>query len=384
MGRRLMASGMNGEAPGYMPNLQRGILLRGQKRYKEANEFLGKAIEADPEKATAYAELALCLNDWGSREREALRAIDRAIFLEPLNARYLGLKGWILVCQRKYQSALQVANRGVEMDPVCITALNAQANAYTKMGQWKQAEAASRRILALNVHDAPALNLLAQSLRFQGRGKESREVVGRILALLPDNAFGHMNAGYGAMEVGDHVRANEHFLISLRMDPHSDLARKGLLHSLRARVWIYRMQFRIGAFLRRPASFLRVTSLAGIVVGMIVLGFFLEWCHAGLGSLIVLAFVGYIYLSFFSRLTGDIFLFFDPVGRHALSLRDKIHACLFAAVLGCLLVVAALAQLWGALALLLAYVGFFGFAIYYPLLKDRLRRRKEDHPPRDA
>jgi Tfp pilus assembly protein PilF len=375
---------MNGEASGYLANLQRGIFLRGQKRYKEANEFLGKAIEADPEKATAYAEIALCLNDWGSREREALRAIDRAISLEPLNARYLGLKGWILVCQRKYQGALQTANRGVEMDPVCITALNAQANAYTKLGKWKQAETASRRILALNVYDAPALNLLAQSLRFQGRGKESREVVSRILALLPNNAFGHMNAGYGAMEVGDHLRANEHFLISLRMDPHSDLARKGLLHSLRARVWIYRLQFRIGAFLRRPATFLRVTSLAAIVAGMIPLGFFLEWCHAGLGSLIVVVLVGYIYLSFFSRLTGDIFLFFDPVGRHALTLRDKIHACLFALLLSFLIVVSALAQLWGALATLLVYVGLFGFSIYYPRIKDWLRRRREDNSPTDA
>lgn len=368
---------MNDEAFGYSAHLQRGSLLREQNRYREASEYLGKAIEADPEQAPAYVELALCLNEWGGRERQAIRAIDRAISLEPTNARFLGLKGWILVCQHKYQAALAIANQAVQVDPVCITALNAQANAYTKLGNWKKAEASARRILELNVHDAPALNLLAQALRLRGKGRECREVVGRILALLPNNAFGQMNAGYAAMEVGDHLRANEHFLNSLRMDPHCDLARQGLLHSLRARVWIYRWQFRASAFLRQPATFLRVVSLAAVVAGMIPLGFFLEWCHAGLGSLLIVLFMAYVYLSLFSRVTGDIFLLFEPMGRHALKTRAKIEAVVFALFLALLLGTSVYNHIWVTFFVLVGYLGFFGFSIYYPQIKDRWQRWKE-------
>jgi tetratricopeptide (TPR) repeat protein len=362
----------------YNSNLLRGFLLRNQRRYDEAAGFFGKAIEHDPEKAPAYAGLAACLNDAG-RQTKALEAIDRAIAIEPMNAEFLGLKGWIFVCQGRYGRALEVANRAVEIDPVSIAGLNAQANAYTLLKNWKQAEVVTRKILALNANDAPALNLLAQSLRLQGRGRESREVVERILALLPNNAFGHMNAGYAALQVGDHLRANEHFLSSLRKDPHSDLARKGLLHSLRARVWIYRLHLRYAMFVREPASFLKIALIVGFIVGVLLIRSLLEWCHQGLGSFALLVFwVCLIYLNFFSRITGNIFLCFDPVGRHALTRRDKIVSALLALVLAAILGLSFYFQLWVFFVIILAFLGTFAFSILYPQALDRWRQRKQE------
>jgi hypothetical protein len=63
---------MNGEALEYSANLQRGAHLRLQRRYQESSQFLGLAIAADPERASAYAELAQCLNDWRNHEKKAL------------------------------------------------------------------------------------------------------------------------------------------------------------------------------------------------------------------------------------------------------------------------------------------------------------------------
>jgi Tfp pilus assembly protein PilF len=372
---------MNDETPGYTAHFQRGALLRSQRRFKEAGEFLGQAIAADPERAGAYAELALCLNDQGNQAAKAIQAIDRAIGLEPTNAHFLGLKGWILVCQFTYHEALRVANRAVETDPNNITALNAQANAYTKLGFWKKAENSTRRILALDVNDAPALNLLAQALRYQGRGKESQEAVDRLLSLLPDNAFGHMNAGYGALEAGDHVRANEHFLISLKMDPHCKLAQLGLLHSLRGRAWIYRVQFRLFSFLRQPASNLRVLGIAALVVGVILAMMMLEAIYPGLGGWTISVGLSYLFLSFFSRQAGDLFLMFEPMGRRALTLQDKVNACLFAFVIALFLGGAAMSQEWSVFLGILLYLGIFAFSILYPPIKDRWRRWKESRNP---
>ena len=362
---------MNGPNPGYAANLQRGILLRGQRRYKEASEFLGQAIVAEPDKPMAYAELALCYNDWGGRGKKSLDAINRAIALSPTTAHYHGLKGWILVCQRDYRAALRTATEGVHINPVDIMALNAQANAYTKMGKWREAEASARRILALNPNDAPALNLLAQALRMLGRGRESREVVSRILALLPNNGFGHMNAGYAAMEVGDHLRANEHFLTSLRMNPHSNLARQGLLHSLRARVWIYRWHFRFATFLRRPATFLRFLLLVVIIAGFGTLAALLEAYHRGWAGSLGILWVMLIYMNLFSRLTGNIFLLFDPVGRFALTHREKIFACFFALFLVGALAALFQAKNWTFFGVIAFILTVFAFSIYYPQIKDR-------------
>ncbi len=365
---------MNGPNSGCAANLQRGILLRGQRRYKEASEFLGRAIEAAPDNSLAYAELALCYNDWGGRGNDALNAINHAIALDPANAQYHGLKGWILVCQNRYGAALHAANAGIELDPLNIMALNAQANAYTKLRKWKEAEASARRVLALNPNNAPALNLLAQALRLQGRGRESREVVAHILALLPNNAFGHMNAGYAAMEIGDHLRANEHFLTSLQMNPHSDLARKGLLHSLRARVWIYRWHFRYATFLRRPATFRRFLLFVAVIAGLGTLAGYLQSYHQGWGSWLGILWLIVVYMNLFSRLTGNIFLLADPVGRHALTRQEKTAACLFAVLLGCVLVILFQAQAWNILGVISAILALFAFSIYYPCIKDRPRR----------
>jgi tetratricopeptide (TPR) repeat protein len=370
------------EEPGYHALFQRGVLLRQQRRFKESSEWFGQAIARDPHQAQAYAELALCYNDWGGHSNKALETIDRAISLEPNNARFMGLKAWIYVCQQRYGRALNTANDAVEMDPTCITALNAQANAFTKLRKWKQAEESARRILAFRVYDAPALNLLAQALRFQGKLKESRETINRILALLPNNAFGHMNAGYAAMEVGDTLRANEHFLTSLRMDPHSDLARVGLLHSLRSRVWIYRIHLRYMMFIRRPATVKRFFLLVTAVVAFIALYWLLEACETGLGVAILGSlWVLLVYLNFFSRITGNMFLVFDPVGRYALKLRDKIFAGMLAMVWACVLVGVIRGQHWALMTILTVFLGVFGFSIHYPQIRARWQQKPREYEP---
>jgi hypothetical protein len=51
-------------------------------------------------------------------------------------------------------------------------------------------------------------------------------------------------------------------------------------------------------------------------------------------------------------------------------LQDKIHASLFASVLGFLLGVSAFHQLWGAFFSIVVYLGIFAFFISYPQIKD--------------
>lgn len=372
----------------FHPNLRRGILLREQNRPKEAVPFIQAAIAANPDAPEGYAELANCLIKLPSECSKSIRAIDRAISLDPTNSYYFGRKGWFFVCLGQFHAARKAAEKGLTLNPTCIHSLNALANAYTKLKQWKKAEAICHRILALDPNDAPALNLLAQALRHMGRWKESRAVVHQLLALLPNNAFGQMNAGYGALAAGDHLRANEHFLESLRLDPHFDLARHGLLKSLRARIWIIRFNIYVGSFFtsiaQRPATFLNLSATVLVFIGSITLlayaSQFLNSFYPNAGTLVfgipIIGVILYLYLSAIVGLLGNFLLLFDPLGRHALTGQEKAKACVPAVAYLFLIFYLVANAAWIFALILTASLTLLAFTIQFPLLKDRWLRRR--------
>lgn len=366
-------------------NLQRGSLLLNQDRPREALPFIQAAIAADPEAPQGYAELARCWNALPATRSKSIQAINRAIGLAPNLSYYQGLKGWYLVCLLRYREALSVAQKGLAINPNCSQSLNSLANAHTKLGQWKKAEAACRRILEHDPNDAPGLNLLAQALRHQGRWKETREVVAHILASMPNNAFGHANAGYAALAAGDHLRANDHFREALRMDPHFDLARRGLLQSLRARNWMIRFNLRAASFIHRPGTLLNVTVAVACFIGSLtVLGYlaaFMNSLFPKAGTLFFLFLFGVVILyacvSALVGLVGDFLLLFDPIGWHALTRLEKHRACVPAVGLAVIIGFLVSIRCWGTSLAVVTFFGLLALSIQFPLLKDRWQRRRE-------
>ncbi len=370
-------------------NLQRGSLLLNQNRPREALPFLQAAIAANPDAPQGYAELARCWNAIPGERHKSISAINRAIGLAPNSSFYLGCKAWYLVCLLRFHSALNVAQEGIALNPTCPQSLNSLANAYTKLNRWKKAEETCRRILALDPNDVPGLNLLAQALRHQGRWKETRQVVAHLLANTPNNAFGQANAGYAALAAGDHLRANEHFLSSLRMDPHFDLARRGLLQSLRARIWITRFNMRLVGFLNRCTasmpSIVTYLCISLVAFSLFIFGCVLDYLQIHgernlsqtLGLITCSVLVGffiYIYFSGLIFVAGNFFLMFDRLGQHALTTREKIRATLPIVALG---MMEALMLACGAWQFALGFAAFFGvlaFPIQFPPPRDRLLR----------
>jgi tetratricopeptide (TPR) repeat protein len=363
-------------------NLQRGSLLLGQNRPKDALPFLQAAIAANPEAPQGYAELGRCWCAIPAERAKSIGAINRAIGLAPQSSYYHGLKGWFYVCLMNYHAALNAAQQGLAINPTCTQSLNALANAYTKLGQWKKAEAACRRILELNPNDAPGLNLLAQALRHQGRWQETRETVARLLAHMPNNAFGQANAGYAALAAGDHLRANEHFRESLRMDPHFDLARRGLLESLRARVWTTRLNLKLLYWIRRPATFPNVLLFVGAILTIILLccfiGATLDKSSPGLGEsffgVVIMAVIGYALVCAMVSAMMNVILLFDPIGRHALTKGEKSKMLL--SVLRLFIFTLIVSCGFGLILLPIALLIIVS-SIYFPLLKDRWLRHRQ-------
>jgi tetratricopeptide (TPR) repeat protein len=354
------------EAIGYEANLRRGQVLRESGHYKEACVFLREAIQADPQEPQAYLELALALSEMPGGKAESLRAAERAVALAPNSAHFIGYRAYILAHLGLYKEALPVADSALRIDPNRHIALLARANTFTKTGQWPAAEQGARRMLELDAEDTGALNLLAQAMRFQNRHPESRDVIKRILALVPEDAFGQTNAGFEALNAGDHQRAHHHFVNALRVNPHSDNARRGLLQALRARVWFYRINLQAFDFVDRMKK-------KPLLLRTIVLVF-----SVATGGLFFLLWLLYLLLAFCLLPVSNLFLLFDPAGRHALSPAERTRgyfAGFFAVSLSVLFVVW---HLWPLVILIWGYLALFALSVFaQPWLADWRSRREE-------
>jgi hypothetical protein len=202
---------------------------------------------------------------------------------------------------------------------------------------------------------------------------------------MPNNSFGHANAGFAALAAGDHLRANEHFRESLRLDPHFDLGRRGLLQSLRARIWLIRFHNRVSARLGNR-------NLRLCLVGIGILALFISSATQGppatagsdpndgkfsVGGAVILFLMGYIYFLGLVILLANFLLIFDPMGRHALSGKEKRIAWLCALAFFGAVAALLLAHLWLVAAVCLAGFLLLAVSVYSPLLKDRWERSRE-------
>lgn len=357
---------MSAKSTAFHANLRRGRLLRQTGRYQEACEFLGAAIQLDPEQPEPYLELALAQSEMPGQKKEALRSIDRAVGLDPESDYYVGYKAYLLARFGRRKEALDFADQALAISPLSHLGLLAQTNVHTQMGDWPKAEESARRMLELDAEDTSALNLLAQSLRMQHRYREAGEVLSYLLSREPEDAFGLTNAGYEALSAGNYRRANELFLAALRVDPKCAHARRGLLQSLRSRVWIYRVNQQIIQLLsggKHHGHAFRIVLIVLVV---------------GTGGLFLGVILLYAFIALTMQPISDFFLLFDPKGRRALTIYER-RGFLFGAIVGCyFLVLLAFAGFPKILVGITCYLALFALCVLIPQWLDAWQARREE------
>ena len=122
------------------------------------------------------------------------------------------------------------------------------ADYHTMFGQiqlhhsrWNEALAAAEQALACDAEHIDALNLRAEALRRLGRADSATEQLDEALRLNPEDAWTHASMGWTALEQGDRAKAKRHFREALRLDPELEIARRGVLESLKAWNPVYRL-----------------------------------------------------------------------------------------------------------------------------------------------
>ena len=167
-------------------NLQLGISYLRQNNLQAAREKLERAIEQDPDLATAYAALGVVferLEDPAGAERLYRRAVD----LDPADPDNLNALA-VFTCSRKQkpEEALKLFDRAIAI-PLSVKAAN-RPMLYTNAGtcakglDLARSEAYLRQALAEDPQFADALLQLAEVMLERGNALQARGFLERYLA----------------------------------------------------------------------------------------------------------------------------------------------------------------------------------------------------------
>ncbi len=308
------------------PHIRLGIQCRDLRRPAEAEKHFREALAGDPLDDVALNLLANVLHAQDGREKEALAVIDSAIAVSPNDASHHVQRGFILAGLGREKEALAAARTARKLDPFDPIAIACEAHAQARLKNWAAAEQAAREALALDADDALAAQILAETLRNQGKTAENAEQIRALLERDPEDATTHYHAGWAALQRGDHRTAEVHFRESLRLEPELEPARDGLLTSFRARSPFYRGYLRYCLRLARMKAGAQWAWIIGILVVYQIARRLADLVSPALGLGVVALYLLFVLWGFVANALGNFILLFDRFARHALRPAERWEA----------------------------------------------------------
>jgi len=151
----------------------------GRRRAREAVE---RALSLNPNLAVAHSQtgrLKYTVDyDWAG----ANASYQRAVTLEPGNPEYLGLAALAAACFGRFDEALQLAHRGVDLDPLNAGSWEDLAEAEFLMGRLDQSAADSKKALEVNPEFWSSPINLSRTYLLQGRAQDALREIERLHA----------------------------------------------------------------------------------------------------------------------------------------------------------------------------------------------------------
>ena len=317
---------MSGFESSLSPHIRLGLQCRELNRLRDAERHFKDALAEDPNDDFALRQLAMTVHMQDDREREALEIIDRAISVDPNDAYHHAGRAFILCSLERGPDALKSARTARELDPYLDAALTGEAQAHLLMKNWAEAERAAREAMAIDPDDAGSANILSHALRMQGKSAENDAQIAGLLERDPENEHTHFNAGWSALNRGDHRAAETHFREALRLNPSFEPAREGLLTSFRARSPIYRSYLNYCIWMSRLKGGARWAVVLGLYFGFRILGDVAEKFSPGLAIGIGVLYFVFVLWVYIADPVGNFILLFDRFARYALRTMEKVEA----------------------------------------------------------
>lgn len=238
--------------------------LMENERYNQALNILYAARASDPETAIYAALIATCLADT-DRLDDALNEIERSIGLEPENAFYHYERARILFLADKNQKALEVIKNALELDPEDASYHALQGQIFLDLKQWDNARRASLRALELDPENEAAHPCLAFSLQQLGQDEVAAQAMLEALKHNPESPYTMASQGNILTYQRKYEEAATFFREALKLDPHCEAARYGIIEVLKAKNPFYRVLLKFNVW---------ISKFSG---NMIIAAIFIAW-----------------------------------------------------------------------------------------------------------
>lgn len=208
--------------------LQRAAALIQVNRPDFAEPHLRKHLAAYPDDSVAHAQLANCLLSRG-RHVEALIESQLAVELDPGNDHNQIVHAMVLLQNERKDQALYHAEQAIELDPEVALHFGILAMIHGKRRDYPAMLDAADKGLALDSLDMTCNGFRAAALSHLGQSHKSREAIAATLQQAPDDAVVHGHAGVIHLRQGNFLKAQEHILAALRIDPQLQFVRAPLI-----------------------------------------------------------------------------------------------------------------------------------------------------------
>jgi serine/threonine protein kinase/Tfp pilus assembly protein PilF len=156
-----------------------------------ALQMFEHAIKLDQDFALAHAGVATaCGMIYQFREQstrwieKGMASCERALALEPGLAEVLAARAWILASEKRYDEAIQFAQRAIDCKPDCEGAYTVLARTYFSAGRYQDVAALVDRALQASGDDYNVYIPLVNSLESLGQNELARMLRERLIGVL--------------------------------------------------------------------------------------------------------------------------------------------------------------------------------------------------------
>lgn len=312
----------------------RGRLLYEQNRFELARREFHAAAAFESDDAESLAWLALSLIHLG-RFSEAEEAARGSLAREAdLPFGHYALAYALLNQQRQSEATIE-ARESVRLAPESGDCRLLLANLAKVRHDWSSMLAHAADAVAINPTDVRALHFQAEATVQLNQPESAIPILRLALEQAPEVAELHFTLGRALLRTGREREAISFLREAVRLEPNSEQFRLVFAESLRSRNSVYR--FLLTAAIRSPRKrAVRARLLAAAFIAYLALVYEgisapiegLPWIAGLMAPGLALLTWPQIRVAVF-----DVFLQFDPVGRHILSRRMKITAWLVSAML---------------------------------------------------
>lgn len=343
------------------PQLQRAFQLMELGRYELAEKELRGCLVQNPEDDLVNSYLAFCLMQM-KRYEEAETFIKKAIALSPSHSYHYYVFGYLLFLQDKKNEAEKVARQLLEMDPYEANNFSLLAKILIDKKQYEEALERANEGLEIEPEHVDCLNLRVLALTKLGRKEEAKASIEDALENSPENSYTHANTGWSLLEQGNHQQARVHFSEALKLDPTNQYAKQGLIEALKAKNIFYRLLLKYYFWIDKQSE----KNQWLFIIGMVVLVRVLRYVSINNPSLepfifpIIVFYMIFVYSTWISEPFFNLLLRLDPVGKNALSDKQKTASNIVGVLLLIVLVSLALYFMhdWEPWLILMVYCGF--------------------------